>query len=209
MDWVMRRYSWKVTIKINHCRRYLQLVTISDLFLHDGKRFHPDLYGGVRASGRLAQYAWPDISPPSKSCWVVWKQFLRSEFPQRAHPNAADDVWRGLQSYSHDLQYRFDEDTRSLYRGDGDRWWKHEQLRAPSLRGVIAKFSLQSTIYDGDPPESSGWVDVEITKVAIVVLSESLRSAAVVRQLGLDEDNADPTTAVCLEARIRMLPPEL
>ena len=79
MERVMRRYSRKVSIKLNHCRRYLQLVTTSDLFLHDGRRIHPDLYRGTRASGRLAQYAWPDVSIPSKSCWTVWKQFLRSE----------------------------------------------------------------------------------------------------------------------------------
>ena len=68
MDRAMRRYSRKATIKINHCRRYLRLATISDLFLHDGRRFHPDIYRGERASGRVSNYAWPDITPPSKSC---------------------------------------------------------------------------------------------------------------------------------------------
>ena len=67
MDRVMRWYSKRVSIKLNHCRRYLQVVTTSGLFLHDGLRFHPDLYCGQRASGSQAQYVWPEVSLPSKS----------------------------------------------------------------------------------------------------------------------------------------------
>lgn len=73
MDRVMRRYSRKASIKINHCRRFLQVVTISDIFLHDGKRFHPDIYRGQRAGGRVTTYEWPEITPPTKACWTVWK----------------------------------------------------------------------------------------------------------------------------------------
>ena len=141
MDRVMRRYSKRVSIKLNHCRRYLKVVTTSDLFLHDGLRLHPDLYRGKRASGRQANYAWPEVSPPSKSCWVVWKHFLRTEFPSGVQPNSDNDVWHRLPQYSHSLLYRYDQESRFLYQWDDDRWWKHAQLSAPPLRGVIAKFS--------------------------------------------------------------------
>jgi hypothetical protein len=103
MDRIMRRFSRKASIKLNHCRRYLQVLTTSDLFLHDGLRIHPDIYRGKRASGRRAQYDWPDISPPSKSCWAAWKHFLNTEFPDGSQPNANIDTWNRLPRYSHEL----------------------------------------------------------------------------------------------------------
>jgi hypothetical protein len=57
MDIITQRFSKKVSIKLNHCRRYLQLVTVSDLFLHDGRCIHPDIYRGRRACGRIPTYA--------------------------------------------------------------------------------------------------------------------------------------------------------
>lgn len=101
-------------------------------------RIHPDMYRGKRASGRRQQYEWPDISPPSKSCWAAWKHFLNTEFPGGIQPNANADVWCQLPQYSHELVYCFDEGSRSLfYRGDNG-WFRHEQLRAPPLRGILA-----------------------------------------------------------------------
>ena len=103
MDRIRRRYSRKVSIKLNHCQWYLQVITVSDLFLHDGKRIHPDLYRGQRASGRISRYERPEITPPSKACWAVWKQFLRTEFVQATPWDAARDTWCDLPVYSHDL----------------------------------------------------------------------------------------------------------
>ena len=97
-----------------------------------------------------------------------------------------------------------------LYRRDaGSQWHSHVQLRAPALRGVIAKCSLQSTLHEGELPETGSWVEVEITSAEIVVFADSLRSVSAMRHLGSSDDRREPTTAICLDARIRLLPPEL
>mmetsp|Transcript_5782 Transcript_5782/g.8512 ORF Transcript_5782/g.8512 Transcript_5782/m.8512 type:complete len:285 (+) Transcript_5782:762-1616(+) len=155
MDRIMARYSRKASIKLNHCRRYLQVVTVSDLYLHDGRCIHPDLYRGKRASGRIPQYAWPDISAPSKSCWTLWKQFLRSEFVVDRRAQMAEDVWHALPMYSHDLQCCFDAATGSLYRCTESGWKIHTTMYAPRLRGVIAKCHLESIPFDDEPPASA------------------------------------------------------
>jgi len=185
------------------------LVTVSDLYLHDGRCIHPDLYRGKPASGRLPQYAWPDISPPSKSCWTLWKQFLRSEFVTSKHINAAEDVWCALPTYSYDLQFRFDAQSGVLFGGDGSSWWQHEKKPAPRLRGVLAKCQLQGTVSEEEPPDTSVWVEVEVTTDAIIVLAESLREAAAMRQLTDIDSVVDPTEPISLVSRIHALPPEL
>ena len=210
MDRIVARYSRKACIKLNHCRRFLQLVTVSDLFLHDGRGIHPDLYRGKLASGRIPQYSWPDISAPSKSCWTLWKQFLRSEFAENRCIQMAEDVWHALPTYSHDLQCCFDGVAGNLYRCVESGWRVHEKLHAPRLRGVIAKCSLESVPIDGEPPASCVWVEVEETKEAVVILAESLREAAAMRRFEETESFDDVATDfLCLENRLQALPPEL
>jgi len=209
MDRVRKIFSRKASIKLNHCRRYLQVVTTSDLFLHDGSRIHPDIYRGARASGRKSQYAWPEISPPSRTCWNLWKQFLRYEFPAGTSMHSADEVWCDLDSYSHSLLCRYDTASQTLYRLDGDQWWRHETKPAPSLRGVVAKCCLEGSQHEGQPPATGLWVEIEYTKNAIVVLTESLRTAAAMRRIGGAEAMDIISDPISLAARLRALPIEL
>ena len=96
-----------------------------------------------------------------------------------------------------------------LFRRAGDRWWKHDQQPAPRLRGVIAKFQLQSSVFEGEPPHTCVMVEVEITSTAVVVLAESLRDAAAMRQFTDIDTIEDFTEPISLQNRLRTLPPEL
>lgn len=139
----------------------------------------------------------------------MWKRFLRSEFADSRHIHAAEDSWNDLPTYSFDLQYSFDAQSGALFRRAGNQWWIHDQQSAPRLRGVIAKCQLQSSVFDEAIPATSIMVEVEITPTAIVVLAESLREAAAMRQITDIDSVAEYTEPISLQNRLRTLPPEL
>lgn len=114
MDIVVEKVPRKDWMKINHCRRYLQLVTVADLFLHDGSRLHPDVARCRRPAGRLANYMWPKVKQPTKACIATWKRFLSKCSAGKCHQLLAEDEWNELPRYSHDLSFRFQFTTKTL-----------------------------------------------------------------------------------------------
>mmetsp|Transcript_24393 Transcript_24393/g.34983 ORF Transcript_24393/g.34983 Transcript_24393/m.34983 type:complete len:464 (+) Transcript_24393:4031-5422(+) len=136
-------------------------------------------------------------------------EFTRIEFPSRSLPEAAEDMWSDLPTYSHELLCRYSTGNGSLYHFDGSQWWHHASKRTSNLCNLISKCHLTSELLVGDPPESSIWVEIEFTKDALVILTESMRSTAAMRHLEENKSDTFLNDPVCIQNRIRALPTEL
>ena len=142
MDLVTSSFSKKNSIKINYCRRFLQVTTLSDLLLHDGSRLHPDVVRCQPIAGRKARYHWPVLPALPRSCVKVWKRFLSLCFPEQVVREIETDDWFSWRSYSHDLEYYFLPATGDLYREDAEGLvcYPSTSRRANRLRlGVCSK----------------------------------------------------------------------
>ena len=113
-------FSRRNSIRINYCRRYLQVTTLSDLMLHDGSRLHPDVVRCKPIAGRKPKYNWPALPEPPRCCVKVWKRFISLCFPDNIVREVAEDDWCVLNSYSHDLEYYFLPATGDLYREEAE-----------------------------------------------------------------------------------------
>jgi len=74
---------------------------------------------------------------------------------------------------------------------------------------VLGKNYLTGTLLNNDPPDSSVWVEVELTKDAIVVLTESMRAVTALRDFSEQDGTQDLSDPVCLINRVRALPEAL
>ena len=66
--------------RINHCRLYLQVITLSDICTNDGLHIIPDAYHGQPISDSSSTWQWPrQVCPPATS-WALWQKMLRNYF---------------------------------------------------------------------------------------------------------------------------------
>ena len=205
-DCVPRR-DW---IRINHCRRYLQVVTVADLFLHDGSRLHPDILRCKRPSGRLPNYVWPEVKPPTKACIATWKRFL-GRWITAYQDRLSEDEWCELPKYSHDLTFRFNLATKVLYQYEyGKGWHQYPPIDGTrAVRGVYSKCSLVAAGLSQNYPIDTEYVEVETASDAHVIVAVSHRILAAGRYRQLQAKRASEETPVMLSERFAALPPML
>ena len=207
MDVVTAESPRKLWGKINYCRRYLQVVTLADLFLHDASRIHPDIRRCRRPVGRLANYMWPDLPPPTKACVDAWKGFL-DKCVGKYLDSLSEDDWHDLKLYSHSLPFFYHFGSKMLYRHVvADCWEQFPPLQGTrSLRGIVGKCSLEAVATVPVCPVGSQPVELEQAEDAFVVLAASSRHFASFR---FQEQGAAVEDPVLLSERFAALPPLL
>ncbi len=70
-------FSKKGSAKINRCRMFLKIISISDLRTSSGQ-IHPAYFTGHLPLGRVSTITWPSLPRPPKSYWGIWNYFLRT-----------------------------------------------------------------------------------------------------------------------------------
>ena len=74
-------YRKKNLIKLNRCRLYLHVKTLSDITDGNGDRIRASSYNGEKCSMfNTATHDWPEQTNPDKSHWTLWRQALRRSF---------------------------------------------------------------------------------------------------------------------------------
>lgn len=208
MELVVASFSKKNSIKINYCRPYLQVMTLSDLMLHDGSRLHPDVIRCKPIAGRNARYNWPVLPAPTRCCVKAWKRFLGLCFPGQVVQELAEDDWCDLPCYSHDLEYYFSPTSGDLYRMADGELVRYPCISRRANKGRLGMCSRRGEVIEGSRPEGGFWVDIERTAKAIVVLCQSLREEKALRyherMLG-QEDQQE----VSFSGRLQRLPERL
>ena len=63
--------------KINQCRLYLQVTTVSDITTGDGRRITKVAWRGKRDSNYINHHKWPLQGFPGKTSWQIWRRSLR------------------------------------------------------------------------------------------------------------------------------------
>ena len=75
-------YSPKQLVRLNRCRQYLQVETLSDITNGMGDRICRQAYQGQRTYNFKRPYEWPEQPNPDKHHWKLWRQALVRSFPR-------------------------------------------------------------------------------------------------------------------------------
>ncbi len=88
MDMVLANPKWKPSQikRINWCRLYLNVTTLSDITTAQGNEIDPAIYNGTLESVQ-AQCTWQCVNQkkPNNATWKVWRQFCRSFTQSRSN----------------------------------------------------------------------------------------------------------------------------
>ena len=119
MDHVLRAGLGDAEIeRINYCRLYLQVVTVSDIATADGTRIENSMFWGERDHARL-KTKWVKINqecPVDPTSWTAWRNALK-RFSDNKQLNQPLGNWtRKPSELRMDWNFFLDKETQTLYR---------------------------------------------------------------------------------------------
>jgi hypothetical protein len=66
--------------RMNACRLYLQVETLSDIMAADGRHILHWAMDGRRITDNIKFHEWPNQGDPGRQAWIQWRQVLESCF---------------------------------------------------------------------------------------------------------------------------------
>jgi len=83
MDHFIRQgYKASQLIRLNCCRIYLQVITLTDIVSADGTCIIPDFFIGLPLTDRKSTLQWHSQQRPSGNDWALWSSTLQSLQPR-------------------------------------------------------------------------------------------------------------------------------
>ena len=150
----LSKYGKKNLLRINACRLYLQVYSLSDITTGDGARFTNEAWICQRDPLRRTNLLWPRQPRPNGKSRRLWKQAIKLAFPRNVNSQFLSPLGYWTDFNSRDLcTWFFHRDTSSVYRRFGNDWKKY---RRRGRRGQLGQFPR--LIYEGNafslPPNS-------------------------------------------------------
>jgi hypothetical protein len=69
---ISQKFLPKQLIRLNRCRLYLQLLSLSDMVSADGRRIMGSVLAGHKLMDRRSKLTWPEQGTPTTSDWLLW-----------------------------------------------------------------------------------------------------------------------------------------
>eukprot|EP00978_Attheya_sp_CCMP212_P022900 scaffold69152_cov82-Attheya_sp.AAC.1 len=121
-------FSGKDLARLNICRLYLQVATVSDIASGDGTYMLPFILDCRKDKHQQTSYAWPQAERPSAPTHNLWQQALRATFGQAST------------GYGHILQ----QPLGNWY-SDSDSYWFYSQSEQRLYRRTTTAWSSYGT----------------------------------------------------------------
>jgi len=77
-------FSKRQLQKLNRCRLYIQVETLSDITDGTGDQISTLCYNGQKNSFKSSDHDWPTQTNPNSDHWRLWRKALRESFPRRS-----------------------------------------------------------------------------------------------------------------------------
>jgi len=99
---------------VNKCRKYLKVMTLSDICSGDGAKINLSIFEcPYKIPSLNSPYEWPTVSKPTLKEWGIWKQSVRTVFCRHASSDTLKDK---LGSWN------------TLVINRGHKWYYHPRL---------------------------------------------------------------------------------
>ena len=133
--------------KINRCRLYLRVTTLSDITSGDGKTICKQYWDGYRDDERILLHDWPEQGDPGDKDWTLWRRALKTAFPQQQR-KLENPLGRWVDKYRNKWKWFYHPLSKQLYtkRLGTDRWKIYTRLQrnATVRKGTRFKYYTDS-----------------------------------------------------------------
>jgi hypothetical protein len=121
---ISRQFSPRQLSRLNLCRLYLQVISLSDMVSADGKCIIGPVLEGKKLMDRRSNLNWPEQGCPSKSDWRLWASALQ---PLHSNTKLIKPINMGSRSDHQSWFWYLDTGNRLLQKID-DSWVSFDSL---------------------------------------------------------------------------------
>ena len=146
-------YSKKELLKLNRCRMYLKVDTLSDITNGMGDRICRLTYNGQRTHNFKRTYDWPEQPKPDEKHWLLWRQALVKSFPRTTNDRLGilqHPLGPWIDNKKDDWRWFFSPATLMVYyRTYTDPVWKvYKRTRTAEAVSLMNRFRFYTTTND-------------------------------------------------------------
>jgi hypothetical protein len=158
--------------RLNRCRLFLQVLTISDITTGCGTKITKAAWNGVRDTTRTSSYQWPSQGIPSALDWVLWRQSLTTVLRLQSGTQLIRPLGHWFPTVEQ-CRWFFDPSTERLYEKAGSVITYYPRAPGRPSRNALMKFNR----YLGSPtpgiPASAERATVEYTTYLVWLTGNS------------------------------------
>jgi hypothetical protein len=138
--------------RINYCRMYLQVTTLSDITTSDGNYIRYDvLMGEGDRTQRIEDIKWPYQEKPNTETWKLWEKTIRSLFCTHGQ-KLRQPLGQWTDPEITKWKYRYSHKTQALYRYSKSQWHEHQNDKRSRRRILVEESSKPTTLPDDSVP---------------------------------------------------------
>ena len=133
--------------KLNRCRLYLKVTTLSDITSGDGETICKQYWDGIRDDQRSPLHDWPEQGDPGDRDWTLWRKALKNSFDQTRR-KLHTPLGRWVDTHRDKWKWFYHPLSRRLYtkRPGTNRWKMYERYhRTVTVRkGTKFRYSMDA-----------------------------------------------------------------
>ena len=135
MEEIMKKgYNKEKLIRLNKCRKYLQVITLADISNGDGDKISKKFLDGKRDTSRRSRFKWNSQKRPTYNAWYEWADAINSTFCIADTGNTLrEPLGPWLHTKYHDWDWYYNPATQLLYQVQE----RHIIRYSPTIRGNI------------------------------------------------------------------------
>ena len=148
-------------IQLNKCRKYLRVLSVSDILIGDGTQVSAAIKRGQRSNFIIPNSHWPNQEDPGPSAWATWRRAIKHTIEINNHviPALQPTAWTHSKTRTYSWYYHQGLD-RLLQRSNNGKWFYYvktirrgRQSRRPlyHFRGTLLSKPSGSTPASATP----------------------------------------------------------
>ena len=125
-------------VKANKCRKYLRVLTISDIASGNGKFIERNIQNGRRLYGRARTLDWAIQGKPKKTDWTVWRRVLKRSITNeigKLHMPVGKWIEEAVEANLQNWVWYWDIQNKVLYKKIQNTWSKYRMDRKRTRGG--------------------------------------------------------------------------
>ena len=159
---MITKREWK---RENLCRKYLRVLTISDITSANSRMITPQIWKGIRKTNHIRQLPWCSQGKPSPIDWGIWRRILKRSICNKdrvLHQPLGNWLHSTYSTIQNRWDWFWDESSNVLYRKEQEAWYKYSPLTGGRVtrRGGGKEFRYYHQVHE--PPN---WRQYSLTTI--------------------------------------------
>jgi hypothetical protein len=138
-EFVRAGYTGQTLRRLNLCRLFLKVFTVSDIVTASGTQVTTAAWEGKVDETSISPYEWPNQGRPGVQDWNLWRTALKKTFRLQGPHSLAHPLGLWLDT-ENQCKWFFEPTEERLYEHGTNQWWYYPKRTGRPTRRSVMKF---------------------------------------------------------------------